>query len=417
MAAKEVRNHLSILLNRRLAFSFTVLTALSLATPALAAPQAAPATPSATASVEAPAAPAFSLASATVSASAKNFKTAPNESNWQTLINTLKAYLADPRVAKAAPTQILAANPLLKDVGTRVLDAGGLRVWCIGNDKQTQTLILQSGAPQEGMANVSILPLPDSVFLTGAKIIRSFTTSTVITKVKRKKVVETVTKPNGPPFLILAGSDRTTGLIWLKSYRAGAGGWNESNEPFASIPPYLLQNVSGQASFSGSNLVLSVSSANATNLPKPKSTTYQIILKLNGSQFGLAGKPNNDAPVSIVSYFVQCISNNRLDLAKGWLKDPALLSIPKYIGLTGKPPSQPYKLVAMSTPVSGPRYRLVTYGKHDLIFDMGKDKQQWIIKGIFIAPPDPLAKALSGTMVGSAVTPESQTNTETTSQH
>lgn len=400
---------MSILLNRSLVGSFTILTALSLASPGFAVPSTS-ATESAAAET-APAVPAFSLASAAVSASVKNFKASPSDSNWQSLIGTLKSYLGDPRVAKAASTQVLAANPVLKDVGTKVFDAGGVKVWCIGNDKQSQSLILQSAAPLEGMANVSTLPLSDSVYLTGARIVRSFTTTTIVIRKKRKKFTETVTKPNGPPFLILAGSDRSTGLIWLKAFKASASGWNESNEPFASIPPYLLQNVSGQASFSGSNLVLSVSSgSNASNLPKPKSTTYQIILKLSGSQFGLAGKPNNDMPVSIVSYFVQCILNNRLDLAKGWLKDPALLSIPKYIGLIGKPPSQPYKLVAMSTPPAGPRYRLVTYGKHDLIFDMGKDKQQWIIKGIFIAPPDPLAKALSGTMVGAGVAPTESTS-------
>jgi len=413
---------LSIILNRRLLGSFTILTALSVASLSTASPgyAAGPAPVSENAPGETvPAAPAFTLASPAVSTSTKNFKASPSESSWQSLIGTLKSYLADPRVAKAAPSQVLSANPVLKDVGTKVFDAGGVKVWCIGNDKQSQTLILQSSAPQEGMASVSTLPLTESVYLTGARIVRSFTTSTIVIKKKRKKITETVTKPNGPPFLILAGSDRSTGLIWLKAFRAGAGGWNESNEPFASIPPYLLQNVSGSASFSGCSLVLSVSSggSNASNLPKPKSTTYQILLKLNGSQFGLAGKPSTDMPVSIVSYFVHCLTNNRLDLAKGWLKDPALLSIPKYVGVIGKPPSQPYKLVAMSTPAAGPRYRLVTYGKHDLIFDMGKDKQQWIIKGIFIAPPDPLAKALTGTMVGASVPGESESKSDESAAH
>ena len=36
------------------------------------------------------------------------------------------------------------------------------------------------------------------------------------------------------------------------------------------------------------------------------------------------------------------------------------------------------------------RYRLVTFDRYDLIFDVTKSKQQWAIKALFIAPADPL---------------------------
>ena len=53
----------------------------------------------------------------------------------------------------------------------------------------------------------------------------------------------------------------------------------------------------------------------------------------------------------------------------------------------------------MANPGSGlSRFRLMTFDKDDLIMDVGKVKSQWAIKALFIAPPDPLAQKLVGTL-------------------
>jgi hypothetical protein len=55
----------------------------------------------------------------------------------------------------------------------------------------------------------------------------------------------------------------------------------------------------------------------------------------------------------------------------------------------------------MANPGNGiSRYRLVSFGKNDLIIDVGKTKtQQLAIKAMFIAPPDPLAQKLLGSFI------------------
>lgn len=214
--------------------------------------------------------------------------------------------------------------------------------------------------------------------------------------------------------LCVAGLDRVSGLVYLGAFKPVAGAWVATSEPFSQIPSHFMQSLSGQASFSGNDLVLSVSSqnsappsenANGNTLPRPKSTSYQIVLKFNGGHFQLAGSPGKDVPLSVVSYFVQCVRTNRMDLAKAWVADPLLINNMKYAGLIGKN-GDPYKLVAMTQPPNAyARYRLVTGTKYDLIFDVGKVKKDILIKAIFIAPPDNLARNLAGTMIGAPVAP------------
>ncbi len=106
----------------------------------------------------------------------------------------------------------------------------------------------------------------------------------------------------------------------------------------------------------------------------------------------------------VIHQFLQAIKDGRQDLAKAWLADDHLASIPKYLGLYGKS-DQVYKLVAMSNPMGGgSRFRVVTFGKDDLIldvgmikkYDYGKPRSYVAIKALFVAPPDPFAKKLVG---------------------
>lgn len=359
--------------------------------------------------------PAFNLNSNTLTEKAQKYKLSLDDTTWQALLEATRAYLSDSRVLKAPVQQIIQQNPALKDMQTKVFDAGGARVFAFPGAKHSHSLIIQSASgttiSTEGTAvpaaKVSVVDYPETVNISAAHLARSLVTGTRRVKVGRRKfITQKFVHAEGPAFLVVAGTDRISGLLYLGAYKQYQGQWIATLEPFSQIPSHFLENLSGQASFSSSDLVLAVSSqtGNAGNLPRPKSSTYQIVLHLTGGHYALAGSPGNDQPVSIVSYFLQCVRLNRLDLAKAWVADPALVSIPKYAELT-KAGESTWKLVPMTQPAGGgSRFRLVTNNKHDLIFDVGGGgkKQQLVIKGIFIAPPDPLAKSLSGTIVGAA---------------
>ncbi|MBX9668804.1 MAG: hypothetical protein K2X93_14350 [Candidatus Obscuribacterales bacterium] len=368
-----------------------------------------------------PVTPPVSLTSTALNQKGDSYKMSPDGTTWREYLETLRVFLSDGRTLRAPAASVIRDNRSLKDVQARVLDAGGARVWTFPGAQVNHSLIIQSAVGSaEGIigAKATIVEVPDSVNITAAKIVRSFTTTTKQVKVGRRKVVDKIVRVEGPSLLAVAGLDRVSGVVYLSGYRPVNGAWMATTEPFSQIPSHFLQNLSGQASFSGNDLILSVSPQSApqgaavSGLPKPKSSAYQIVLKFQGGHFVLGGSPGKDMPLSIVSYFVQCLRLNRMDLAKAWLADPALASIPKYTKLIGKN-AEPYKLVPMSQPPSGAaRYRLVTYNKYDLIFDVGRVKKDLMIKGIFIAPPDSLSKSLSGTMIG-ATPPAPPAATET----
>lgn len=367
-------------------------------------------------------APVVSLTSQSLNAKGLTYKLSPDETTWKEFLETFRVYLSDGRTLKAPASAVIQQNKALKDVQTRAIDAGGARVWTFPGSQHNHALVIQSGggASAEGVsaAKAQIVPLPETVNITAAKIVRSFTTTTQTIKVRRRLVQKTV-KVEGPSMLIVAGLDRVSGLVYLGAYRPGGSSWSATNEPFSQISQNFMQTLSGQASFNGNDLVLSVSAQNpaesstepkvetktGSQLPRPKSSSYQIVLKFVGGHFVVAGAPGKDVPLQVVTYFVQCMRTGRMDLAKAWIADPALVSIPKYIGLVGKN-QDTYKLVSMSNPAGGgTRYRLVTNQKHDLIFDCGKVKKDIMIKGLFIAPPDPTTKNLMGTLIGAPPPP------------
>ncbi|MBZ0188335.1 MAG: hypothetical protein K8F91_18950, partial [Candidatus Obscuribacterales bacterium] len=325
----------------------------------------------------------------------------PNETTWQKFLDSFKKFISDPPIARLSSAQAIAHNPSLKDLRATVLDGGGARIWLFPNIAENRVLFVQSiTIPADATAaKIDVLDYPDSINISGARIVSSVTSTTQVVRGHKKTV-----SIQGPKYLIVSGNDRVTGLVWIKAFKPYNNTWVRTEDPFSAVPPYLIENVAGRAHFSGNNLVLSVAAPDdkPEKLPKPKSSSYEIVLKLVGGKYFLAdGAQSASGPLPMISYFVQCLRNGRLDLAKAWLEDATLISIPKYAGLVGKTPQKPYKLVAMATPPTGaPRFRLVTYQKNDLIFDTGKSKNQWVIKGIFIAPSDPLAQQLNGTLVG-----------------
>ncbi len=391
------------------------------AKPAPASASATSATPAKTSTTgtPGPGVPSFNLNSRAIAEKAQAYKVSPDETTWQAFLQTVKNYLSDTRVLKAPAQQILQQNPALRDLQTKIVDAGGARIFIFTGSRNSHSLIVQSAgaaasapagetiaaAPPSPGARVSIVDYPESVNLSAAHMVRSLVTTIKRVKVGRRKFVnQKFVHAEGPAYLVVSGIDRGSGLLYLGAYKQYQGAWIATAEPFSQLPQHFLENLSGLASFSGNDIVLAVSSqSSGSNLPKPKSSTYQIVLHLSAGHYQLAGSPSKDMPVSIIAYFLQCFRMNRLDLAKAWLADPGLISIPKYAGLSKMTSESSWKLVTMTQPAGGGyRFRLVTNNSHDLIFDLGAAKHQLLIKGIFIAPPDPLAKSLTGVPVSSS---------------
>ncbi len=74
-------------------------------------------------------------------------------------------------------------------------------------------------------------------------------------------------------FLILCGADKKSGDSWLKGFRLVNANWSPAPELFSGVPPYLLQNIQGKPSFSGSNLVFTSNSSNGSD-----SEGYKLVL-------------------------------------------------------------------------------------------------------------------------------------------
>jgi hypothetical protein len=233
------------------------------------------------------------------------------------------------------------------------------------------------------------LHLPGGIVVQESKLVSAPST---IVSIGKKAVRTDYTRS-----LILAGVEKT-GNTWLHGYRLADGNWVEAADLFGGVPPYLLQNLAGKVSFSGNDLILSVGSQGA---PTTASSGYRIVLRLVSGKYCLEGKSGAEGPIAVVEQFAQALQQNRFDLAKGWLADAKLMSIPKYVGITGHSTAQPLRIIPMASPGNGnSRFRLITFSKDDLIVDVGKDRktQQLAIKSIFIAPPDPVAQKLLGNL-------------------
>jgi hypothetical protein len=163
-----------------------------------------------------------------------------------------------------------------------------------------------------------------------------------------------------------------------------------------------LQNLSSRASFFGNDLILSIGGINSSELSdkgtgnQTSLNGYRIVLKLISGKYCLEGlNTGEDGAFSVAWQFARALEQNKPDLAKIWLTDAKLISIPKYIGYFSK--AQPtIKIIPMTSPVLGTsRFRLVTALKEDLILDVCKSRAlPFGVKALFIAPPDPLANKL-----------------------
>lgn len=332
---------------------------------------------------------------AALAAAAKQYKAKPDSYSWEGVWRVVRDILSQPATVKAPAATVLASYPQLTELGVSVINGEGSRVWAFPKVSEAQNVILQwsgsvattvqrpVGRRHKMVSQVAVTTVPH--------------TQTLL--IPAGVVLNDAHLATGAHSLTLTGNMRGSGAVWLQAYKMAEGQWTETGDVFASVPPFLTQNLVGKASFSGNDLVLTVGGAkSSTGKPQPSSSGYKIVLHFVDGHYSLDARTNEEGPALVALQFVQAVQQGHLDLAKGWLTDQRLLSIPKYIGLN-RTAGLPFKIIAMANPGTGAfRYRLMTFEKNDLIMDVGKVKGQWAVKALFIAPPDPLAQKLVGSL-------------------
>jgi hypothetical protein len=318
----------------------------------------------------------------------------PSAATFAEFMRILKAMLAQPGMTKASADAIIKANPILQQLGVKVVSAGAGRVWTFPRISYTREVIVQWADTKT------------NVTYTGRRRIRQVTHTTtpriqslILPASVALKDAHVIAGEQGAQYLVLVGDEGGTQL-WLHAFKHVNGGWVDSPNHFDSIPSFLTTNTSGRVSFRGSDLIFNVgrvvpaAGTQATSLPEAESSTYRFLLKLTESGYVLQRHVPDLAQFGTVRAFLEAIANNRTDIARSYLADTKLLSIPKYVGIKG--PSSTFRVVQMASPPSGaPRYRIITGQRNDLIFEVAKMKDRPIVRAIFIAPPDPFLHELA----------------------
>ncbi|MBX9687967.1 MAG: hypothetical protein K2X27_14775, partial [Candidatus Obscuribacterales bacterium] len=320
---------------------------------------------------------------------AKQYKANPNSSTYSQLLSALKGLIASSGSLRISVPLIVKDNAYLNDLKPRVIETNSVRIWNFPRATERNRVLLQwleqhqqivgSGRHKKvvtsSTGHLQELTLSQSVNIKDAGILAS--------------------KESGK-HLILAG-DSDTGSLLILPFKLGENGWQESPEFLAQIPSFLSNNVCGRIGFRGADLVFNIgkmiqstdSNGVSRFLPEAESATYKFWLKSTDSGYVLAPSVLNEDAFSAVFQFMQAVQQSRSDTAKALLADSRTLSLPKYLGLQGKPLDSAVRVVEMSVPgARWQRFRLINMAKDDLIFDVSKFKGQWQIKSIFIAAPD-----------------------------
>lgn len=347
-----------------------------------------------------------SMTVAALTNSAAEYKTSSDDVSWNNYFNVLKDALASPGMVHADMQLFIQSNPSLAEFKMKVNELPAGRVISFPQIRESHTVLFQT---RQG--RVFLVPMPPLTALREVKQLSGAQPSDKAPAKSSGKSGETAGPLN---YLAFIGGDRMNSTLWFKGYKMNAGTLFEAPELFSSLPPFFTQNVTGRASFAANDIVLTIlppvspdaKAEEDKSLPKPKAQPvgYKVMLKFLGNKYAISGKLPDDGPMSVALNFAQAVASNKPELAKAWLIDPRLVSIPKYIGIMGRV-SPPMRLVSMSGPASGgARYRLVTGSKDDLIIEVGrilsgKLKGQVAIRALFVAPPDSFAQSLMGTMV------------------
>lgn len=354
-----------------------------------------PIKPAAPSGVAAPA-PVFdaatSAASAQVTQAYDVYRTNPTPATFYELLKAFKQLVSQGSIMKMPAAAVTKAFPVLQDLGVKALDAGPGKVWIFTRVPSCHDAVVQWADVHTQISYVGkrhkvkkvststtwhsqILTVPNDVLLKEARVIGG---------------------PEGARMLVLVGDERGSAL-WVHAFKAADGGWTESASSLDSIPAFLRENVSGKLAFRGADLIFTVAKTVAgttegiinQNIPEAESATYRFWLHLTENGYILEQRLPDEDQFGVVHQFLDAVANNRTDFAKSLLQDQKLISIPRYLSLHNAPTAE-YRVAELASPPSGAvRFRLVTGGKDDLVFDVGKYKGQTLIKAIFIAPPDP----------------------------
>ncbi len=343
-----------------------------------------------------------------------DYKAGPSETTWAPVVSFLQTLLNDPQATQTDLSKLQSIIPQLGQIGLKVFDGGQARIWTFPQITQSREIIVEwrevkttkpaagvKFAPKSVIAHTQLISIPD-VLVADAKVVS--VPAAAPAKAAVAKGAKTATKGPAPQakipgakFLVLTGNEKTVKTVWWSSYKFTASGWLPAADLMSNIPP-SLNNVQGKVGLSGTDLVVTVtpSVGQTTSYGKPDASAYKLVFHLNGGKYVMEGTAVDESIHSIIFQFLKAEREGRMELAKTWVADPKLASIPKYVGLSSRISDAQMRLVAMPNPMNGcQRFRLVTYGRDDLIFDVGrrndpKSKQiQWVIKSIFVAPADP----------------------------
>lgn len=313
------------------------------------------------------------------------YAASPDAENWKAAFSAFGTSLKNPGMRKASPLSILAANPVLSDFKPKVVDCGFARIWAFPDVKASSSAYIEwMPSPRANAGSVQVLPLPANCKLISGQVIW----------VSRK--AEGSKKVTGSRYLMLAAADRESRKIKLKAFRYESERWSADDSLFADLPPVLTNSFIGSVSFKGSDITLSVDPSSERG--DAGTLTYRLVLRLKNGRYALEGQQGNGTPYDAAFRFLEAVNNGQLAVAKTWLADPKLISIPRYLGLGSRPESSAIRLINMASPRSGTfRFRYVSFARNDLILDVAKPKKQdkWVVTAIFIAPSDNLLKQIT----------------------
>jgi len=196
-------------------------------------------------------------------------------------------------------------------------------------------------------------------------------------------------------FLAILGWDLQSGHAWTYGLKRSSTGWIQFADLWQQVPSFLLQSGQAKTKFSENNLVITIG-GNSGAENAGSTGGYELVMPFVENHFSLTRNEALDPARGVALQFLLAIQAKRPDLAKIWLLDPQLASIPGYLGLYARPAgSSLLKLVNMSPPLNGGiRFRIITGTKDDLILDIGKFKGQWLVKALFIASADELSREI-----------------------
>lgn len=336
-----------------------------------------------------PPAPA-SLYSAALEQALQGYRAAPGASSFTHVLETLRPLLSQPGAMRYSVANLVKDNPLLGDLKPRVIESSGTRIWTFPRAPERNQILLQWIEKKEQVVQVGRRKRVDvKVFLHAQNF-------SLPAHVSAREAGFMVMKDEGRA-LVLSG-DGGNGSLWLSALRAQEGGWHEVPGYFDALPQFLIKNVSGHIGFRGSDLLFNIArmvestdaSGNKILLPEAESATYKFWVKPVDAGFAIVPSIPDPEGFSTVVQFMTAVQQGRTDSTRPMLSDPRLASIPKYLGLHGRPLDSAARVVQMAVPPGrGQRYRLTNIGKDDLIFDVAKVKGAPLVKAIFIAPPDP----------------------------